>query len=119
MPVSKIPIAEAFAELQKLGRARILVGSGGATAQLEGPLGFERAGEALVLDVGCACRVRIACDRLRHAVVSEKEADGKPAAHVQLFDGNYDKLVALVFPDGLAAAQKLIARLDGNDFEIG
>lgn len=119
MPVAKIPIADAFKELQALGRARIVLGNAGASVQLEGPLSFEQKGDELALKVGCACSVRLARDRVRHAVVSEKESEGKPAAHVQLFDGNYDKLVAFVFPDGIEAARKLIAKLDGNDFEIG
>ena len=119
MPVAKISLADAFKDLQGLGRARILLGSSGATAQLEGPLSFDQSGNELVLKVGCACSVRIARERVRHAVLSEKESDGKPAAHVQLFDGNYDKLVAFSFPEGLAAARNLIAKLDGNDFEIG
>jgi hypothetical protein len=119
MPVSKLSLADALKELQGLGRARILVGNGGATAQLEGPLAFDQTDGDLLLKVGCACGVRIARERVRHAVVSEKDSEGKLAAHVQLFDGNYDKLVAFAFPDGIPAAQKLIAKLDGNDFEIG
>lgn len=119
MPVQKIPLPEALKQLQALGRARIAVSNGPATAQLEGPLAFELAGEQVLLKVGCACSVRVARDRVRHAVLSEKEADGKPAGHVQLFDGNYDKLVAFAFPEGLEAIRAMTARLDGNDFEIG
>lgn len=119
MPVPKIPLAEALSQLQALGRARIVVANGAAVAQLEGPLTFSQQGEQVVLGVGCACTVRVARDRVRHVVLSEKESDGKPAGHAQLFDGNYDKLVAFAFPEGLEAIRKMVARLDGNDFEIG
>ena len=119
MPVPKLPLAEALAKLQSLGRVRIVLANATASAQLEGPLSFDNHGDALVLRVGCACSVQLARDRVRHVVVSEKEADGKPAAHAQLFDGNYDKVVAFVFPEGLEPARKLVAQLDGNDFEIG
>ena len=119
MPVPKLTLADALGRLQSLGRARIVVGNGAATAQLEGPLAFEQQGDQVVLKVGCACSVGLARERVRHAVLSEKESAGAPAAHVQLFDGNYDKLVAFAFPDGLEGARKLVAQLDGNDFEIG
>ena len=118
MPVPKIPLAEALGQLQSLGRARIVVANGPAVAQLEGPLSFEQQGEQVVLKVGCACTVRLAKDRVRHVVLSEKESEGKPAGHAQLFDGNYDKLVAFAFPEGLEPLRKMVAKLDGYDFEI-
>src|SRR5438045_4100569 len=99
MPVPKIPLAEALGQLQGLGRARVLVSNGPATAELGGPLGFDQKDGQVIFTVGCACRVVVARERIRHAVLSDKELEGKPAAHVQLFDGNYDKLVAFAFPD--------------------
>jgi len=118
MPVSKLTLTDALSKLQALGPAQVVLGNGAATAKLLGALAFEARGEQVVLRVGCACEVGIARDRIRHAVLSEKEIDGQRAAHAQLFDGNYDKVVALVFPQGLSAARALVTQLDGNDFEI-
>lgn len=120
MPVPKLTLDDALGRLQALGRARITLGNGAAVATLEGPLSFSSgAGPEVVLNVGCTCTVRLPRDRIRHAVLSEKDAQGQVAVHVQLFDGNYDKLVAFVFPEGVAGARALVATLDGNDFEIG
>ena len=119
MPVPKIPLAEAMAQLQTLGPARVLVSSGAATAVLDGKLGFEQKGTDAVFSVGCACRISVARERIRHVVLSEKEHEGANVAHAQLFDGNYDKLVALIFPQGVEGARKMVQKLDGNDFEIG
>ena len=119
MPVPKLTLDDALGRLKTLGRARITLGSGSAVATLEGPLSFRDQGGEVVLEVGCACNVRLPRERIRHAVLSEKESQGQAAVHVQLFDGNYDKLAAFVFPDGLTGARALIASLDGNDFEIG
>ena len=119
MPVPKLSLDDALGRLGTLGRARITVGSGTAVATLEGPLSFGHQGTDVVIEVGCACSVRLPRDRIRHAVLTEKDSQGKPAAHVQLFDGNYDKLVAFAFPDGVGGAQALTRTLDGNDFEIG
>src|SRR6185437_6917433 len=116
MPVPKLPLADALAQLQSLGPARVVVTSGAATAVLDGKLGFEQKGSEVVFSVGCACRISVPRERVRHVVLSEKEHDGAPVAHAQLFDGNYDKLVALVFPQGIEGARKMVQKLDGNDF---
>ncbi|MBS2028940.1 MAG: hypothetical protein JST54_13650 [Deltaproteobacteria bacterium] len=119
MPVPKIPLAEAMAQLQTLGPVRVLVSSGVATAVLDGKLGFEQKGNDAVFSVGCACRISVPRERVRHVVLSEKEHDGANVAHAQLFDGNYDKLCALIFPQGVEGARQMVQKLDGNDFEIG
>jgi hypothetical protein len=118
MPAPKLPLTEALELLRSLGRASVTLHSSAATANLVGPLEFVEKGGELHLKVGCACSVVLVRERLRQAVFGEKDFGSGPEAHVQVFDGNYDKIVAFRFPEGVKAVRELAARLDGNDFEI-
>jgi hypothetical protein len=118
MSAPKLPLPEALSLLRSLGRALVIVQSGSATVQLAGPLDFVEAGAELQVKVGCGCAITLNRERLRQAVFGEKDFGSGVEAHVQVFDGNYDKIVAFRFPEGLAGIRALAARLDGNDFEI-
>ena len=118
MPAPKLPLLEAIELLRSLGRASVTLQSSAASATLVGPLEFVEKDTELHLKVGCACSMVLARDRLRQAVFGEKDFGSGLEAHVQVFDGNYDKIVAFRFPEGVKGVRELAARLDGNDFEI-
>jgi hypothetical protein len=118
MSAPKLPLSEALDVLKSLGRATITVQSAAATANLVGTLSFVEKGAELQVMVGCACSVSLSRDRLRQVVFGEKDFGSGPEAHVQVFDGNYDKVVAFRFPEGATGVRQLAQRLDGNDFEI-
>jgi hypothetical protein len=122
MPVAKLSLSEVITRLSSLGKAVVSVhGAGGAQARLVGSLSFEESPGQLLIKVGCGCQVEVQRDRLRHAVIGEKDVGNGNGAegHVQLFDGNYDKVVAFSFPEGASAVRSLAESLDTNDFEIG
>ena len=96
----------------------VTVQGGSAMATLVGPLDFVEKGAELQVKVGCACSIALPRDRLRQAVFGEKDFGAGVEAHVQVFDGNYDKIVAFRFPEGTHGIRELATRLDGNDFEI-
>lgn len=118
MSAPKLPLPEALGLLRSLGRAVVTVQSGSATATLVGPLDFVEKGAELEVKVGCACSIALSRDRLRQAVFGEKDFGSGLEAHLQVFDGNYDKIVAFRFPEGVKGIRELATRLDGNDFEI-
>jgi hypothetical protein len=118
MPVAKLPLREALNHLANLGQATVVVQSGAASARLSGKLAFEEVGPEVQILVGCACRVLLQRDRLRHVVFGEKDLGSGLEGHAQLFDGNYDRVVAFAFPQGLEGVRALARTLDGNDFEI-
>ncbi len=118
MPAPKLSLTEALSLLKSLGKANITVQSSAASATLVGPLEFVEKGAEVQVKVGCACSVALTRDRLRQAVFGEKDFGAGLEAHVQIFDGNYDKIVAFRFPEGVKGVRDLAQRLDGNDFEI-
>ena len=76
---------------------------------------FEESGPDLIVKVGCACDARVQRDCLCHVVFGQKPGG---EGQLQVFDGNYEKVVSFTFSDSAAQMEKLAAEFDGNDFEI-
>jgi hypothetical protein len=120
MPATKLSLNDLVLRLGTMGPVGVSLFNGAATVSVVGPPHLSLTDTELVVLLGQHGQVRVRRDRIHHGVLTERDGQkGRSEGHLQLFDGNYDKVVALSFPDGLHAIQAWIEKLDGNDFEIG